>query len=520
MTYYQYLGVEPKATQEEIKIVYKSLILISHPDKVPHQQAQFLAIQEAYEVLSDPERRKTYDEQLARGLDTLDNLEPNIPINRPYRLLANPHALNHYEFTNHLFKVTSDHTEYLIPGQAISSWDKSRLWHQLHAVAHELNVKRKQLTQNPKRTKKEQVRVDLLFNNEDKIGQITSILTTDGQAKLLYDLALGSEVVPFTDEMKEMEQLIGGRERLATYVKTYPDIPGDLAIFSLREAGCLNPANFAHLMTCQSHFEFSDISFVTNELLEAKLLDQPNFERIMAHKTTIGTLFKGMLDLKMAGLLDQESFEELVHHGNNAETVGSTWRWLHEDNLLNETNRQMIVKLAEKGININRLIVDSLIRLEEEKGFTPKDGLILQWTGKGEDLQALCLRIDEMFAYGIFLLSSDADKAQTVFLLALELKKSLKTFFEKPLEEQVRSQIQFKREFRQLLRSQNGAMEEHRAYWKVIVANIAIALTGVGLFALGAHYLYSGQCFFAQTQREQLRDAIEQSPWVQEGLVL
>jgi len=61
--YYAILGVPKNATQEEIKRAYKRLARQHHPDvnKSPGAEARFKEINEAYAVLSDPEKRKIYD---------------------------------------------------------------------------------------------------------------------------------------------------------------------------------------------------------------------------------------------------------------------------------------------------------------------------------------------------------------------------------------------------------------------------------------------------------------------------
>lgn len=62
--YYTILGVEPDATQQQIKSAYRRRVKELHPDHYGHDSGPFLAVQEAYDVLSDPARRRTYDEQL------------------------------------------------------------------------------------------------------------------------------------------------------------------------------------------------------------------------------------------------------------------------------------------------------------------------------------------------------------------------------------------------------------------------------------------------------------------------
>uniref|UniRef100_A0A5S6R4J7 DnaJ homolog subfamily B member 9 n=1 Tax=Trichuris muris TaxID=70415 RepID=A0A5S6R4J7_TRIMR len=61
--YYARLGVKRGASEQEIKRAFRKLALKYHPDrnKEPDAEAKFREIAEAYEVLSDPQKRKTYD---------------------------------------------------------------------------------------------------------------------------------------------------------------------------------------------------------------------------------------------------------------------------------------------------------------------------------------------------------------------------------------------------------------------------------------------------------------------------
>ena len=63
--YYEVLGVSKTATPEEIKKAYRSLAKKYHPDVSTEEkevaEAKFKEISEAYEVLSDQEKRQLYD---------------------------------------------------------------------------------------------------------------------------------------------------------------------------------------------------------------------------------------------------------------------------------------------------------------------------------------------------------------------------------------------------------------------------------------------------------------------------
>lgn len=70
--YYEVLGVPRDASQEDIKKAYRTLAKKYHPDVSTEPkdvaEAKFKEISEAYEILSDPEKRKTYDQYGYEGV--------------------------------------------------------------------------------------------------------------------------------------------------------------------------------------------------------------------------------------------------------------------------------------------------------------------------------------------------------------------------------------------------------------------------------------------------------------------
>ena len=63
--YYEVLGITKNASSSEIKKAYRKKAIQYHPDKNPgdkEAEAQFKLAAEAYEILSDPQKKSQYDQ--------------------------------------------------------------------------------------------------------------------------------------------------------------------------------------------------------------------------------------------------------------------------------------------------------------------------------------------------------------------------------------------------------------------------------------------------------------------------
>ena len=105
--YYTVLGVTPVEGLHAIRRAYRSLAKQYHPDYAGREgQTQFQEIQEAYEVLSDPRKRKEYDARRS--------------VVRPARVVAEPLVLRHprRHATEPLVTRTSSPEEFSAPLRA------------------------------------------------------------------------------------------------------------------------------------------------------------------------------------------------------------------------------------------------------------------------------------------------------------------------------------------------------------------------------------------------------------------
>src|SRR5687768_11850862 len=141
--YYKTLEVPPTATTQEIKKSFRRLALKFHPDKnqgAPLAEAQFKEIQEAYEVLSDPDQRKEYNYKRWH-LRSIGQAYTERPLT-PAAILEECGALKLYIDSMSIFRIdydaVSQHIRHLITPGAIGILHEFKDAHTNHEIVQTL----------------------------------------------------------------------------------------------------------------------------------------------------------------------------------------------------------------------------------------------------------------------------------------------------------------------------------------------------------------------------------------------
>jgi molecular chaperone DnaJ len=90
MNYYEVLGVSHEASDEDIKKAYRKLVFEYHPDRNPHKKDADERIREinvAYEIVGDPDKRKSYDRLSWGDEPRAEKIDPSVILEEMERKL-------------------------------------------------------------------------------------------------------------------------------------------------------------------------------------------------------------------------------------------------------------------------------------------------------------------------------------------------------------------------------------------------------------------------------------------------
>lgn len=490
MNYYSILGVDAGASLQEIKKAYKTLALTCHPDKVEGKEALFISIQEAYQVLSDERKRDAYDLSLEQELSDKSILQ--------FKFYLHPEALSLtlYEYVNEALQLEGD--ECLKPGEKIPN--RAHITKKLKHVINTITPEEDYWVRGDTLvilTSEQRKRKNLLTSNLKMAVSSYRVLCINNQKKKLYDICLGFE---HTQEMSKIATLVGGHEQLHRHFKNDLNLDITNGLLTLYKKDLLTTNNFIELAKESSRAQ--SLSDTIEVLAEIGFLSQRTFNLLIKSIPYDMTLWRELSTYQYYDIKMPSYVEALLHARKNVGSVGEAYCQLHLLNLLNNEHIDIIFKLRKVKV------WPFLLNINIEKQINPGHAEALHWSGP-ESIKKLTDELNKLVAHGLSILPFDSAQGLRAMQLGLNLKAQLKSYIELDANHQKATKEEFIRSFTKKLHSEDQFMTMHRSYWKIILANILIAATGIGLLALGVNIAVNKRPFFSQTKREKLIESID-----------
>ena len=205
------------------------------------------------------------------------------------------------------------------------------------------------------------------------------------------------------------------------------------------------------------------------------------YEQAIALNNSVAMCHRGRMHLYgQGGEVDPakaiELYERAIALNNSVAMVNRAW--MHEHGQGGEVDYPKAIALYEQAIVL------------KNSGVAPTyHRACLKHFKKNKNIELLFIAIDKMELYLNKAYSKDSqgkNKIKELWGLHTALSEKLKNFLLTSIRLQPTKESfeRFKNEFIELANSKNKLMQAHRQQWKPIIANILIALTGIGLFAI------------------------------------
>ena len=169
MDYYGILGIEPNATQDEIKKSYRKLSLKYHPDRKNGNSDMFKKINEAYSILSDDTKRRNYDITGNNTLnfknkksmpDDIGDFISHLFQNQFSSGNDNSHFMNSMPNVN-IYRNSTDFFKTVKKPEAIEKHIQISLVDSYSGIKYPVEIERWIIFENVKRLEKETIYVDI-----------------------------------------------------------------------------------------------------------------------------------------------------------------------------------------------------------------------------------------------------------------------------------------------------------------------------------------------------------------------